>query len=155
MTGMVIKLGYNNMVMFSSKLQKHATSSSMEAEVDGMHHAMLELFWLNELLDETGIIDDVDKIYIYEDNQAALSFAKGSQSSQRTKHMRRRYKRVIHELDAHDNWSAKYVATDKMLADVMTKNLGRKRFLYLYDFLMGFKEIKSLVPVSVKNNTNE
>jgi hypothetical protein len=64
---------------------------------------------------------------IYEDNQSAIALAKNPVHHPRTKHVRIKYHFIRDKVDTREI-RLEYVATDRMVADALTKALPRPRF---------------------------
>ena len=79
--------------------------------------------------DITGL--EVTPMTIYEDNQAAICIAKNNEFHSKTKHMDIKLHFVRIEV--------KYLATNDMIADILTKPVPRQQFKYLRE-LCGIME---------------
>ena len=85
--------------------------------------------WLQGLLQELqieGTISD-GPIPIYADNQAAISIAERLKFSKKTKHIAIYYY-YIRELVDKDIIRMEYISTAKIIADILTKPVGRVKF---------------------------
>jgi hypothetical protein len=153
-TGMVLKMGEHNTIRWSSRLQVHKVSSTMEAEVDALHETVLELVWLDEMIKEIGVDHMFKDMIIYEDNQAAKGFATNTHKSKGAKHMRVRYQRVVYEIESHkDYWKVGWVSTKGMVGDIMTKNLAKplfRQFIPVVRGVIGVSEFLESENIKVK-----
>jgi hypothetical protein len=125
------------------RLQRIVALSSCEAELVALALGFQELTWLRRLLIELCVITNDDAIVMNEDNKAAIQLATDRRFSERTKHMDIKYFYIAGELEAN-RVVIEYCETAKMIADIMTKPLGRVVFQRLRDML-GVKEIKIAV----------
>ena len=76
---------------------------------------------------------------IYEDNQSAIAIAKNPQFHGRAKHINIKY-HFIRECVNNNNIELKYCETSEMIADMLTKRLGRVKFEKL-------REMAGIVPL--------
>ena len=76
---------------------------------------------------------------IYEDNQSAIAIAKNPQFHGRAKHINIKY-HFIREQVNNNNIELKYSQTSEMIADMLTKGLGRIKFEKL-------REMAGIVPL--------
>ena len=82
--------------------------------------------WLRQLnTDLQG--ESSDPTVLYEDNQAAICLSKNPQSHGRSKHIDIRY-HFIREQVTNRTIELKYCETGNMVADMLTKGLGKERF---------------------------
>ena len=80
---------------------------------------------------------------IYEDNQSAIAIAKNPQFHGRVKHINIKY-HFIRERVNNKEIVLKYCRTDDMIADILTKGLGKIKFQKL-------REMAGVVHVPQKN----
>ena len=99
--------------------------STAEAEYVALSTAAQEAVWLKHLNhDLTGA---VAPIMINEDNQSAIAIAKNPQFHGRVKHISIKYHFVREQVNSN-NIMLKYCRTSEMIADMLTKGLGRVQF---------------------------
>ena len=93
-----------------------------------------EVKWVIMLLEELGFI--VSKpITVYCDNQSAISINQNDVQHDRSKHIDIKY-HFVHDEIVSKNIEMKYISTDKQLADIFTKGLGKNVFVRLRDELL-------------------
>lgn len=126
-TGFVIKLG-NSVVSWEARKQRCVALSSTEAEYLAIGDVTKELCFIRNFLME--ILDKHLDIVIFNDNQSAhkLLLAK-EYSHRRTKHIDIRY-HFVKDLISKYNITVKYLPTEKMTADVLTKPISKAKLLY-------------------------
>jgi len=118
-------------VSWGSKLQKTVALPTMEAEYMALCEASKEAVWLNKLAKgvachglRTAIL--AGPINIKVDNRGCIEFSKNPGEHKRTKHIDIRY-HVVREAITTDKVTLKHCATDDMVADPMTKELGKTK----------------------------
>ena len=105
--------------------------SSTEAEIIALSEACKEILWIQRLL-----IDMKEQknqpVIIYEDNQSCINSIINAKYSNRTKHVDTKY-HFARDLQSKGIIDVRYCPTEHMLADILTKPLGRvklKNFRY-------------------------
>lgn len=121
-TGYAFFLG-GSVFSWSSKKQGCVALSSTEAEYIAMAAAVKEAAYLKSLLEEIGLADG-QPVVIYGDNMSAQQLAKNPMYHARTKHIDIRY-HFVRELVTDKIVELKYMPTDQMIADILTKNLSK------------------------------
>ncbi len=116
-------------VSWMSKKQPTVALSTAEAEYVALCSATQETIWLRQLLTDIGQ-PPADATVIWEDNQAAISLAKNPVFHARTKHIDTRYHFIRQELQS-GVIAVKYIPTNKMVADILTKPLSKSHFVEL------------------------
>ena len=119
-------------VSWLSKKQATVALSTAEAEYVSPQYGRRLLTDVGEPLEEP--------IVIHEDNQGAIAMAKNPVGHARTKHIDIRY-HFVREGVQSGVIVLKYVATDEMIADILTKPLPKHRFEKLVTEL-GMKTVK-------------
>jgi hypothetical protein len=109
-------------ISWKSTKQPIIARSSMEAEYIALDEAAKEAQWLKKFEVEIGL-NTKNPIIICEDNQSAIKMAKNPIHNCRSKHIDVRY-HVIRDLVAAKVIEVKYLETENMTADIMTKSLG-------------------------------
>jgi hypothetical protein len=115
-------------VCWRSKLQTIVALSSTEAEYVGATPAVQEVIWLRDLLCELKMTDSSPSI-LNMDNRGAAILTHGTGDSHRTKHIDIRYHFIRSHVE-QKRIKVDYLPTDKMIADILTKNLGRTKHEY-------------------------
>ncbi len=115
-------------IAWKSKKQPIVSLSSMEAEYIALTSATKEALWLRKLEKEIERRkDDEEKVIrIYEDNQSAIKTANDEIHNERSKHIDIRY-HFIRERIKRKEIEVKYMKTDDMIADILTKGLDRMK----------------------------
>ena len=121
-------------ISWASKKQPIIALSSTEAEYIAANLALQEAIWLRSLLSDLGFVQK-QPTSINEDNQSAIALCKNPKFHSRTKHFDIKY-RFIREKRKDSAITLKYCATEHMIADAMTKALGKIKFQRFKD-LMG------------------
>jgi hypothetical protein len=117
----------------------------MEAEYIALADAAKEGIWLNRLEKEI-FPENTPKVILLEDNQSTIKTAKNDIINERSKHIDVRYHFIRENIRA-DKLEIRYCPTDQMVADALTKPLGRTK-LELFVAEMG------LVPRSSHQGTH-
>ena len=126
-------------ITWQSKKQSCVALSSAEAEYIALAGAAQEATWLKQL--NTDLIGTSDPITIFEDNQSAISIAKHPQLHGRVKHINIKYMyHYIREQVNNSNIELRHCQTSEMIADMLTKGLGRIKFEKL-------REMAGVVPM--------
>ena len=120
---------------WQSRLQPTVALSSTESEYMAAGAAAQELMWLRELLREIGF-EQHGSTSIYEDNRSCINLSENPMFHKRTKHILVRY-HYIQDLVQKGFVKLIPLATTNMIADILTKPLGRVLFLVHRDLLVG------------------
>jgi hypothetical protein len=122
-------------ISWSSKKQPIITLSSTESEYVALTHAAKEAKWLRslarEILPVVGLGSYVDKFrptILYCDNQGAIKLSTNPVFHARTKHIDIHFHFIRQTITGRD-LQLVYCPTDYMVADIMTKPLGRVKFV--------------------------
>ena len=138
-SGMIIKLG-NAMIIAKSKKQKIVTRSSTESELVACSDSVSYIIYITKLLKELNY--PINKIIIYQDNISTINLISNQRpTSQRTMHIDIRYFFIRERKEMH-NYEVKYISTDKMTADVLTKPLQGEKFIQLKNDMMGIRIVE-------------
>ncbi len=127
-------------ITWKSTKQSIIAQSSMEAEYIALAEAAKEAEWLRKLQQEFRPTSLTTPTTIFEDNQSTIKLSKNPIHSNRSKHIAVRYHK-IQELVANKIIAVEYKPTEEMIADIMTKSLGRilhERFVKM----MGLTKVK-------------
>lgn len=121
-TGFIIKLG-RNVINWESRKQRCVALSSTEAEYLAISDVCKDICFVRNLLLEI-INKDVAPVLLYNDNQSSLRLLEVKEfCHKRTKHIDIRY-HYMKDLIKDNIIKAKYLCTENMLADVLTKPLS-------------------------------
>jgi hypothetical protein len=131
-TGLFITLGEGPIHVGSSK-QKIVVKSSTESELVALSDSASYILWTREFLcAQYGRVSETfHPAIIMEDNMSTISLMKSAKSqSQRTKHINIRY---FFLKDRQDQGEViiRYMPTEYMIADILTKPLQGSQFEYL------------------------
>ncbi|CAB0041973.1 unnamed protein product [Trichogramma brassicae] len=118
----------NSAVSWCSKKQKSVALSSTEAEYMSLSDAAKEAIFLSNLLKELGF-DDLARMTVYNDNQSAAKLASNPVFHARSKHIDIRA-HFIREVLKDGKFDLKYLSTDEMTADILTKALPKAKVDY-------------------------
>lgn len=113
-----------NNVYWSSTLQPTVALNTAEAELVGMSEGTRDARFVRHLMVELGLMQSSLPVKLYGDNQAALSVASNPESFSKTKHMEIKYLH-IRDLVEVGQMVVEYCPTEEMVADGLTKLLGR------------------------------
>lgn len=113
--------------------------SSCEAEYIATTMAACQGIWLSRLLAQLNF-HEPKEVVIKVDNQSAISFCKNSVHHDRSKHIDTRY-HFIRDCVEDGKINEEHVRTDEQLADILTKSLGRIKFLEMREKI-GLKAIQ-------------
>ena len=125
-TGYTFQIGGASVSWNSSK-QSCVALSTAESEYIALSSAAQEAVWLQNLLSDLRN-KPCEPITIFDDNQAALSIAKDSQCTKRTKHVDIKY-HFIREKVLNSKLNVKHCSSSEMVADVLTKPLTPDKFI--------------------------
>ena len=109
--------------------QKHeiVALSSCEVEFMAATEAAKQAIWLQDLLGEV-VGQTSKKVIIYVDNKSAIVLTKNPVFHGRIKHIHRRF-HFIRECVENEQVEVKYVPGSEQRADILTKSLGRVKFV--------------------------
>lgn len=116
------------LIQWASRKQSSVSLSSTEAEYISLAEACQDILWMKRLIREFGFIQD-DAVQVMEDNQSCIKLALGNRIGRRSKHIETKY-HFIKQLNDDNVIKLNYCPTDKMIADCLTKPLGRNKLQY-------------------------
>jgi hypothetical protein len=136
-SGVVVSLGGDGCtVMAKSVKQKLVARSSTESELIALDDALCYVLWCRKFLEEVGFKQLAPTI-IWQDNKSTMLIAsKGPGYAGKTRHVRNRYYFIKQHIDEGDV-VLKYLPTEEMVSDLLTKPIIGKRFRELKEKLMG------------------
>ncbi|EEC81933.1 hypothetical protein OsI_25798 [Oryza sativa Indica Group] len=127
-SGVFFFLG-DNLITWQSQKQKVVALSSCEAEYIAATTAACQGVWLARLLAELKG-EEADAVTLRIDNQSAIMLSKNPVFHDRSKHIDTRY-HYIRECIEEGRVKVEFIGTNEQLADILTKSLGRDRFMEL------------------------
>lgn len=134
-TGVYITLGHGPIFVRSTK-QRLVTKSSTEAELVGLSDSFAMAIWFANFLEAQGFERAPAKIF--QDNKSTIIMAKkGMSTSERTRHISIRYF-FIHDKINNNEVEVEYMASEYMIADILTKPLQGDLFRRLRQKLMNW-----------------
>lgn len=100
----------------------------MEAEYVAYSLAMQGVIWLRSFLQDLNLTPRTDDpVEMLCDNTTAIQFAKDPKFHRKTKHIKRRY-HFVRDAVKMKEVAIKYIPTNKMIADLLTKPIPRDAF---------------------------
>jgi hypothetical protein len=107
--------------------------SSVEAEYMAASQASCEALWLRKLL--VGLFGvQLRPTVIYCDNQSCIKLSENPVFHDRYKHIEIRY-HFIRDYVQRGDVELQYISTEEQVADILTKALGRGKFVFFRDKL--------------------
>lgn len=120
-------------VSWKSKKQSVITTSTGEAEYLALGSAVQECLWTGRLFSfATG--DSTFRVAVKVDNHGSIKMAKNNASGNPTKHIDMKY-HLVRDLYSQTKSEVEYCPSTDMLADVLTKPLGRTLLVEFYTSL--------------------
>ena len=117
-------------ITWCSKKKDCIALSTMEAECVACSIATHEVIWLRSFLQDLNLTPKVDDpIELLCDNTAAIQFAKDPKFHRKTKHIKRHYHFVRDAIKSNE-MAIKYISTNKMIANPLSKPIPRDAFKY-------------------------
>ncbi|MCP3666765.1 MAG: hypothetical protein GY696_30425, partial [Gammaproteobacteria bacterium] len=113
-------------VSWCSKRQDTVALSTANAEYVAACQATQEAIWLRNLLAELGFMQKCATV-IGHDNQASISMSKNPTNYGTSKHIPIKFHFIREQVQARAI-ELEYCKTEDMVADILTKGLGRRRF---------------------------
>jgi hypothetical protein len=127
-SGSVFLLG-TSLVTWCSQKQRVVALSSCEAEYIASANAACQGIWMSRLL--SGLLGiQTPKVKLLVDNKSAIALSKNPVHHDRSKHIDTRY-HFIRDCVERGEVEVDHVGTADQLADILTKALGRVRFVEL------------------------
>ncbi|MBW0535083.1 hypothetical protein O181_074798 [Austropuccinia psidii MF-1] len=124
-TGFLATMG-GGLVLWKTRKQPTVSLSTAEAEYKALCDLTSELMWLKQWGEECGLLSLDKPIPIHEDNQSCINTAKGdcNLNNKRMKHINIQL-HFIKEALSNGFAELIYTPTSNMLADFLTKSVGR------------------------------
>ncbi len=130
--GFLVKIN-GTPVVFRSKVQRGVAMSSSEAEYIGIAESLKELLFIKNIVEFMRVKIPLP-MKVMNDNRAAIIVSKNLSSISKMKHLDARYHFVQDYVDS-GMIDLVYKKTDELVADIMTKALGRVKFEMFRDAL--------------------
>lgn len=131
-----MRLGKTSGMFLSRSIKdNHVSLSSAESELYAVKEAIQDIVWSRNLLEFLGYPSNIPTP-IYEDNQAVLFLTDTIKIHPRTKHLNK-ILNFVREFIQLNVISLIKIHTTLNIADIMTKNLDTKQFIFLRDQLLG------------------
>lgn len=129
-SGWIILLN-DSPVVWKSRKQRTAATSTTEAEFIAANIASKHVLWVRNVLQELNLNVGLTDLFV--DNQPAVTLIKNNQVHEKTLHLD---VKLLSLRDLHNTkLLIKYIAGENQLADFLTKPLNSSRFSYLLDQL--------------------
>ena len=139
-TGWISFIG-NDIIYWRSTKQKSVALSTTESEYMACCEAAKEAKWTRNLIRE--LLDDKNKpVTIFQDNQSTIFLANNNATKRRTKHIDIRY-HFIREQIQEGVIQLQYCETENMIADILTKSLGKTLFQKHRDKILFASQLES------------
>jgi hypothetical protein len=120
-------------VSWFSRKQRSVALSTAEAEYMAASQATCEALWLRKLL--VDLFDqELRPTVIYCDNQSCIQLSENPVFHDRSKHIEIRY-HFIRDYVQRGAVELRHISTDEQVADILTKSLGRGKFVFFRDKL--------------------
>ena len=120
-------------ISWSSQRQRTVATSSTESEYIASNHAGKEGVWLRSLLQSLQPFTSPSNPHrtlqattLLADNQSAINITENPENHQRTKHFDVKWHWIREQVE-RQVFAIKYIPTDEMTADIMTKALARAK----------------------------
>jgi hypothetical protein len=140
-TGAAVTLGAGVFLAKSSK-QKIVTKSSTEAELVAITDCLGDLIFIRNLLLHQGY--NVPALFLFQDNKSTIALCEKGGAGHRTKHIKIRNFFVKEKLDDGEV-TIRWLRTELMIADVLTKPLQGATFKAFTDLLTGEMVLDCLI----------
>lgn len=125
-SGYVFLLGDTSISWYSKK-QTCVALSTMEAEFVALSAAAQEGVWLNRFLNHLNRQAPRNPVTIMSDSQSSIAYTKDSKFHSKAKHIDIKY-HFVKDLVAQGEVNVKYITTQDMIADPLTKAVSRSLF---------------------------
>lgn len=127
----------NCLISHMSKKQKTIALSTAESETHAAVQATKEAIWLRNILEEMGFKQNTPTT-IFCDNQAAIALSRNPEYHARSKHVDIQYYFLRHHVDKK-TVELKFIRSDQMAADGLTKPLTRQKHIQFCDYMQGYR----------------
>lgn len=118
-------------ISWKRKKQSVVAQNTLDAEYIALSEAIREALWFKKFSAALECIPNyVFNITLDEDNQGCISGATDNFVNSRSKHIDVRYQMVVY-WERRGMFTIRYVPTNEMVADIMTRRLSKETFNYL------------------------
>ena len=130
-------------IVWKSVTQHNITKSTMESEAMALSAGVGETEWVRYLLQELGF-PQTERTNVWCDNTAAIGNVRDPTNHKGSKHVgiAYYYAQSVYEMGHID---VKWVSTEKMIADILTKLVGLKKFEQFRSD-MGVRDLRFMFP---------
>ena len=137
---------YGGPVSWASRKQTSVATSSTESEYIALSTGAKQAVWIGQVIRDMGFLGyigpDPNNVSIKGDNQGSLALVKNPHLHERSKHIDIQY-HYIRDLEEKGRINVSYIPTTDMVADGLTKPLGR----------MAFGRFRELLGITIKVTT--
>lgn len=130
-SGTLIKC-YGSPVIWISRKQKSVTRSTLEAEYVASSQSTQQMLYVRLVLTQLG--EQVGRVPLYIDNTSTIASIVNGAITERTKHIDVAYK-IARDMEAEKIIETKYLRSEKMPADILTKGLTGDRMMDLMELI--------------------
>ena len=120
-------------VSWFSRKQKFVALSSVEAEYMATSQANYEAFWLRKLLVNL-FGQELKPTVIYCDNHSCIQLFENPVFHDRSTHIEIKYHFICNYVQ-REAVTLQYISTNEQVVDILTKSLGRGKFIHFRDKL--------------------
>jgi hypothetical protein len=124
----------NTLVEVLTRKQKCAARDSTEAELVALSDMVLDVGWHQEWYREQGY--DLEIPLVYQDNTSTITLVTEGGGKMRTKHMRALKASVLEGYEEKE-YDFKYISTNDMVADILTKPQSGMKHHKFSNILLG------------------
>ena len=119
-------------ISWKSKLQRHTTISTCEAELEALFIATKEALYLRKLLLNFGVNLTNTPTVLHCDNKSAITVAHNPSNGRRTKHLSVKY-HFLKDCIENKHIKLQYISSEENISDLLTKPMTGNRFVKLRD----------------------
>ncbi len=132
-----------NLVSWVSENPSRVMTSSTESECRGLVHISKENLWHRKFQKELSLYDISSPIIVFEDNISSISLSNNlSTPHKRSKHFDIEFSFFKQSVELGEIFPV-FVSTHEQPADMLTKVLPSKKFIYFREMIMGEEKCQS------------
>jgi len=132
------------LIAWTSVHTTRVVTSSTEAECHAIVQVLKENRWIKEFIQELNVFKIDKATTIYQDNKSAISLTQNKGQHKRSKHFGIEFD-AVRESVREGEIEVKYLDTQNMPADMLTKSLGKAAFNKHKEVIMGGRGIEGIV----------